>query len=217
MRAAILICLAFSSLWAQRASSGLSPRSQPSDYAAHAEDKGVRIAAEVMSLDQVRNSFSTDLSSYVVVEVAVWPAPGKNVDLSAIDFSLKLDGRSPIRVASPGTIAGVNQRKSQSRGSDIVLFPTVGVTTGTWGTGTNVGVGVGTGGPGAPGPASTDRDRRVMEQELDDQTLPDAIIQKPVAGYLFFPAGANKKLTSAQLLYESDAAKVQLTLPVDRK
>jgi len=44
------------------------------------------------------------------------------------------------------------------------------------------------------------------------------VIQKPVAGYLYFPAGPkNKKLTTVELLYDSDAASVKMTLPAERK
>jgi hypothetical protein len=211
-------CLAAGALcvWAQRPD-GLKPRPNAIDYATNSEDKGVRIGAEIVSPDNVRNLFSTDLSSYVVVEVAVWPASGKPLDLSAVDFALKLDSsRGPVRPVSPRTISGVLQRKGQSRRDDIVLYPTVGVTTGTWGTGTSVGVGVGMGG-GPPGPASTDQDRRTMQMELEDSGLPETIVQKPVAGYLYFPAGSkNKKLTSVELIYDSDAASVKMTLPADK-
>jgi hypothetical protein len=217
MKVLAIACLTTMALWAQRPGDGLPPRADAADYAARGEDKGVRIAAEIVGIDQVRNSFSTDLSNYIVVEVAVWPA-SKALDLSAIDFALKLDGsRAPIRPVSPRTIAGVLQRKGQSRRDDIVLFPSVGVTTGTWGTGTNVGVGVGMGGGGAPGPASTDQDRRTMQLELEEKELPDVVVQKPVAGYLYFPAGAKgKKLTTIELIYDSEAASVRLTLPADR-
>lgn len=215
MRSAILLLLAMLTVFAE----GLPPRSDAAHYAARAESKGVKIAAEILSPDEVRNMFSTDLSNYIVVEVAVWPTPNKELDLSPVDFSLRLDGgRAPIRPVSPKTIAGVIQRRGQSRRDDITLYPSVGVHTGSWGTGTNVGVGIGTGGS-SPGPASTDRDRRTMELELDEKGLADAVVQKPVAGYLYFPAGASKgkRLTSCELLYESDAASLQLTLPVDRK
>jgi hypothetical protein len=217
MRSAAVMVLGAICLWAQRPGDGLRPRSNAADYVAQAEDKGVKIAAEIVNADDVRNMFSTDLSSYVVVEVAVWPG-SKQVDLSAVDFALKLDSnRAPIRPVSPRTISGVLQRKGQSRRDDIILYPTVGVTTGTWGTGTNVGVGVGRGG-GAPGPASTDQDRRIMHMELEEKGLPDTVVQKPVAGYLYFPAGSkNRKLTSVELIYDSDAASVKMTLPADRK
>jgi hypothetical protein len=56
-----------------------------------------------------------------------------------------------------------------------------------------------------------------MQMELDEQGLPDTVVQKPVAGYLYFPAGSKtKKLTSVELVYDSDAATVKLTLPADR-
>ena len=217
MRFAVCLLVGTISLWAQRPGDGLKPRPNAIDYAGHSEDKGVKIGAEVVSPDNVRNLFSTDLSSYVVVEVAVWPAGSKSLDLSAVDFALKLDSnRAPVRPVSPRTISGVLQRKGQSRRDDIVLYPTVGVTTGTWGTGTSVGVGVGMGG-GPPGPASTDQDRRVMQMELEDTGLPETVVQKPVAGYLYFPAGSkNRKLTSVELIYDSDAASVKMTLPADK-
>jgi hypothetical protein len=90
------------------------------------------------------------------------------------------------------------------------------MTTGTWGTGVGVGVGVGMGG-GPPGPASTDRDRRTMEMELEEKGLPDAAVQKPVAGYLYFPASSkSKKLTSVELIFEGDAVKLQMKLPITK-
>jgi hypothetical protein len=214
MRFATLICLAALPAFAN----GVPARTAPADYTAHAEAKGVRMGAEILSVDEVRNMFATDLSNYIVVEVGVWPETGKTLDLSPVDFSLLLDSdRAPIRPVSPKTIAGVIQRKGQSRRDDIILYPTVGVQTGTWGTGVGVGVGVGMGG-GPPGPASTDRDRRTMELELDEKGLPDAAVQKLVAGYLYFPANSKaKKLTSVELIFEGDAAKLQMKLPIDRK
>jgi hypothetical protein len=219
MRAIFAVALLGSTaLWAQQPSAGMPPRSDAADYAARGEDKGVKVAAEMVSPDQVRNMFATDLSNYIVVEVAVWPASGKALDLSPIDFALKLDdSRAPIRSVSPKTIAGVQQRKGQSRRDDITLYPTVGMQTGSWGTGTMIGVGVGMGGSN-PGPASTDQDRRTMQLELDEKGLPDSVVQKPVAGYLYFPAGTRgKKTATGELTYESDAATVLMTIPIEHK
>ncbi|MEJ7607348.1 MAG: hypothetical protein WKF37_14055 [Bryobacteraceae bacterium] len=179
---------------------GLPVRSDIADYPARAQDQGVQVAAEALSHDDVKNLFATDLSKYLVVEVAVWPKAGTELEVSAIDFSLRGEaGRPVIRPGSPRTIAGVNQRRSQSRRNDIVLYPTVGLSTGSWGTGTNVGVGVGTGG-GRPGPASTDRDRDTMELELDERGLRDGATRKPVAGYVFsrFPGSRQKLRTSVR-------------------
>ena len=210
MRLAAVLLAASAAAFGQ----ALPPRGNPADYAAHGEDKGIKVGAEVLSSDQVRNMFSTNLSNYIVLEVAVWPAGTKALDLSPVDFALRVDNnRGPVRPVSPRTIAGVLQRKGQSRRDDIVLYPSIGVTTGTWGTGANVGVGIGTGG-GAPGPASTDQDRRTMQMELEERDLPDTVIQKPVAGYLYFPTGSkNKKLANVELIYESDAASIKMTVP----
>lgn len=211
-----LSCLLCAIAWAADAPSrGFSPRASADDYPAQAENRGVRIAAEVLDRDQVRNLFSTDLSGYIVVEVAVWPRPDTPLDLSAIDFSLRADGsRGPLRPVSSKTIAGVVQRRSASRKDDITLYPAVGVTTGSWGTGTSIGVGVGMGGS-TPGPASTDRDRRTMEMELEEKGLPDLVITKPVAGYLFFPAtGSRKQVPTYELSYEAASVSIKLPVPV---
>jgi hypothetical protein len=56
-----------------------------------------------------------------------------------------------------------------------------------------------------------------MQMELEEKGLPDAVVQKPVAGYLYFPAGSkNNKLKTVELIYDSDAASVKMTLPADR-
>ena len=194
---------------------GLPVRASVADYPAHAEDKGIVVAADLMDPDQVKGTFATDLSQYAVIEVAVWPKKGSApLDLSAIDFALRADGRM-IRPAEPRSIAGINQRKGQARSRDIALYPNVGVTTGTWGTGTMVGVGIGPG-SNAPGPASTDQDRRVMEMELEDKALREALITQPAAGYLYFPLGKTR-VPSYQLEYSVDGVDVKLTLVAPKK
>lgn len=192
------------------ANQGLPVRGSVADYPAHDEDKGIVVAADLMGPDQVKGSFATDLSQYAVIEVAVWPKKdGTPLDLSSIDFALRADGRM-VRPVEPRSIASINQRKGQARSRDIVLYPNVGVTTGTWGTGTMVGVGIGTAG-NAPGPASTDRDRQVMEMELEDKGLRDALITQPAAGYLYFPIGKTRA-SSYQLEYAVNGVEVKMTL-----
>ena len=197
------------------ANRGLPVRGSVADYQAHAEDKGIAVAADLMDPEQVRGTFATDLSQYAVIEVAVWPKKdGAPLDVSAIDFALRMDGRM-VRPAEARSIAGINQRKGQARSRDIALYPNVGVTTGTWGTGTMIGVGVGPGG-NPPGPASTDQDRRVMEMELEDKGLPEAVTTKPVGGYLYFPIGKTRA-SSYQLEYTVDGADVKMTLQAPKK
>ena len=111
---------------------GLRPRSDVSDYRANAERDGIGIGADIMDAEQARHAFATGVyKGYVVVEVAVFPEPGKSVDLSPVDFSLRLAGQpSPIRPSSARTIASVLHRqanKPPAKPSDIVVYPTVGI------------------------------------------------------------------------------------------
>lgn len=208
-----LLLLVTISLWANR---GLPARNSAADYSGHGESGGVTVAAESMDADQIKGTFATDLTDYAVLEVAIYPRKdGTQLDLQTMDFALRVDGRM-VRPADPRSIAGILQRRAQGRSRDIVLYPTVGMTTGSWGTGTMAGVGVGMGG-GAPGPASTDADRRVMENELDDRLLQDALITRPVAGYLYFPVPAGKRRGGTWVLeYDSGATQVKLSLPAPR-
>jgi hypothetical protein len=208
-----LACLLTAAVTLAAADRGLPARSSPTDYPVHGQDQGIVVGAEWMHPDQVTGSFSTDLEKYAVVEVAVYPdKDGKPLDLSTIDFALRFEGRM-VRPAEPWNIARINQKKSASRSRDIALYPNVGFHTGSWGTGTSVGVGVGVGG-NAPGPASSDRDREVMEQELSDKALQDAVVTKPVAGYLYFPIGAAQRSdTKFELEYKYQRTEIKMTLP----
>ncbi|HYP08836.1 MAG TPA: hypothetical protein VER03_21565 [Bryobacteraceae bacterium] len=192
------------------AAPGLPARSDADQYTAKADTPTALVAAAVIPPDQVRNEFATTLvPRYYVLEVAVYPQNGANFDITPLDFGLRLDGRL-IRPADPRTIAAQNQKRGRARSKDVLLYPTVGVSTGSWGAGTNVGLGVGMGG-GAPGPASTDQDRRVMQSELEDRALMDRTSAKPVAGYLYFPVG-DAKSSNAELIYQYDGGEVKLPL-----
>ncbi len=196
------------------AAQGLPPRSDADQYSAKSEVAGSIIAATVIPADQVRNEFATSLvPQYQVLEVAIYPTKGGSAEVNLMDFGLRVDGRF-IRPAEPRTIAAMNQKKARSGGRDVVLYPNVGVQTGSWGTGTAVGVGVGVGG-NHPGPASTDQDRRVMQSELEERALQDTAADKPVAGYLYFPVGETKA-RSVELVYQHDAGEVKLPLELPK-
>lgn len=190
------------------AANGLPARSAPADYPVQAAGPSATVAADAMGVDQIKGSFSTDLSEYIVVEVAIYPKDGKTIDITAIDFALRGDGRM-IRPVDPRSIANIHQKRANKRKDDLALYPTVGMQTGSWGTG--VGVGVGVGRSGYPGPASTPRDRDVMEMELEDKGLQDGPAVKPVAGYLYFPVG-KKRAASYELEYQNGETDVKLRL-----
>jgi hypothetical protein len=235
MKVAAICMIAGTVLFAE---DGMRPRNV-GDYPVHSEKNGVTIGAAVLSPEQVRNAFATNLSSgYVVVEVAVYPADGRALDLSNMDFTLKLAGTSDVvRPSSARSIAGAlhrNSSGSQQRHGVVDIYPTVGIgyesgrsydpVTGRQRNGgvyTTAGVGVGTGGgpSSAPPPASTGKDRSTMETELHEKGLPEGQVNKPVAGYLYFPLPSKKKTIAEQLDYLGDQAKVTLVLaqPAKRK
>ena len=159
-------------------------------------------------LDDACAELSSSRSCYI-------PAEGSTVDISVIDFALRVDGRL-IRPAEPRTIAVRNQKKANRGGRDITLWPSVGVSTGTWGTGTNVGVGVGVGGrrpgPGVDGPRSpSDGDRTRRSQPAG------RIADKPVAGYLYFPVGETKARSTSNLSTSTTTETLQLPLDLPKK
>jgi hypothetical protein len=199
------------------ADKGLPARSNPADYSARADDADFTIAAQVLDDDEVQSGFATDLyRKYAVVEVAVYPAKGKTLDVADVDFAVKYDGKSALtRPASPRTIAASLQRRAANKKDPVTLYPNVGfgVGTGPYGTstGTNVGVGVGVG-ENRPQPASSPADRDVMQTELEEKALPSGPAAKPIAGYLYFPLPARKKVVVEELSFERDGKTIRVPL-----
>jgi hypothetical protein len=230
IRAGILLPLAVAAALAAE-SRGLKPRPTPGEYPSVKQHNGVTIAARVLPSDEVRSGFATDLDRrYAVVEVAIYPAEGKSLEVSDIDFSLRYDGRSTwTRAASPRAVAAAVQRRNVNAAkNDITLIPSVGIGHSTgpeWtdasgtrrrggGTTVGTGVGVGIGGAGSPDPpaASTDADRRVMEAELSDKSLPTGRIAAPIAGYLYFPLPQRKTVVAEELEFDNDLGTIRLPL-----
>ena len=89
--------------------SGIPVRPAPADYATRNVVEGITVAASVVPPDQLRKLFSKDLSheGYVVIEVAVYPAPGKELDLTPDEFTLRvgengafLPSQTPAQIAA---------------------------------------------------------------------------------------------------------------------
>jgi hypothetical protein len=234
MKRAALFCLSAGLLAGD--SGGIRPRANSTDYPAHQSGKGVTVAAAVIAPEQVAKLFATDLNrgGYVVVEVAVYPEAGEQVDLLSRDFLLRI-GSEPatVRPVSAQAIASALQRKNTPKPrnpGDVTLYPTatIGYESGTYNNGqrrggvytaAGVGVGIGDQGPMAPHPASTSQDRSTMEQELVDKGLPEGKTTQAVAGYLYFskPASAKHTPSAYNLTYYAAEGQVSLVVPAPRK
>jgi hypothetical protein len=232
MRCVGLICLLAGLLFADDVS-GIRPRESSADYTANKKISGVTVAAAVIPPDQVKKLFATDLNAgYIVIEVAIYPEAGNEIDVSSGDFLLRV-GSNPaiVRSASARAIAAALQRKSTPpeirRKSDISVYPTatIGYESGTdtygrrrSGVYTAAGVGVGVGddpnGTAPPRPASTDRDRTTMEKELADKALPEGKTTRAVAGYLYFPKPTVRQRNAArEITWYGIDRRVHLTIP----
>jgi hypothetical protein len=209
---------------ATAAPKGTVPRSSAERYAVHANQNGVGIGLIALTGEQVRKQFVSDVNRCcVVVEIALYPAQGKALDVSLNDIVLRVDGKEiGAKPASPKVVALLLQKKAAST-KDVTVSPSVGVgyesggydpITGTQRSGgvyRQVGVGVGIGG-GPPQSGSTDKDRAAMETELSEKGLPERSASTAVAGFVYFPVTPKKK-TKLQLEYFLQGKKVSLDLP----
>lgn len=203
---------------------GTVPRPTAFKYHVHAEQDGVAVGAVLLTSQEARTSFASDLNHCcLVVEFALYPQKGQQVDISLNDFSLGTIGSdTAVKAASAKLISGALQKKAAS-GRDIEVSPSAGIgyesggiydpVTGqprrASGVYTQTGVGVGIGPPGGQGGA-TDADRKVTEVELNEKGLPEGATTTPVAGYLYFPLPKKAKNARYELEYTLNGNKIVL-------
>ena len=92
------------------AAPGIRPRADANSYPVHQEQSDFSIGAVLLAPEQVKKMFKPDLNhaGYVVIEVGVFPAPGKDVDLYPTDFTLSAGDKSAaLRPISADTIAEI--------------------------------------------------------------------------------------------------------------
>jgi len=213
--------------------SGLPARAAPSDYAAQAHTTGASIGAALLTKRQLREDFLADLQGrYLVVEVGVYPAAGQRFDVRRDDFRLRpSDGDTVIEPADPASVDAPPARTPSSlsgvHGEVDLSVPIGGGGRGYGGPGsgdprygdpgyddhgqrrgrgTRVSVGV-----GLPGPGSAEGSDDLVREEMIYKALPEKLIAKPAAGYLYFPVASQKKKTIYLLEYTSGGT----TLVVD--
>jgi hypothetical protein len=206
---------------------GTVPRSAADKYAAHTEAGGASVGATLLTSKDVHKVFTTDLTRCCrVVEVALYPAKDKAVDVSPGNFVLRLAGTDTAVKASSAVVVAaqlqqLHRNETASSGVTTAVEVHVGYESGIdpitgqrvhgIETGGGVGVGVGNAQP-EPRANSTDRDRYVMEMELNEKALPDDTVTAPVAGYLYFSLAKDDKKASHQLEYILNGQKVSLNL-----
>jgi len=200
---------------------GTVPRSAAANYAGHAEAAGAAIGASLLSSKQVHKTFTTDFTRCcLVVEVALYPAKDKSIDVWTDDFVLRVAGtETAFKPSAPDLIAAKLQKQNAASpvvggvaevnvGYESGIDPLTGQRVrGVYGGG---GVGVGVGGPAAGPPASPVQDRDLTERELNEKALANDTESKPVAGYLYFFLPKADKKGAHQLEYTLNGQKVSL-------
>ncbi|MBV9266429.1 MAG: hypothetical protein JO061_09705 [Acidobacteriaceae bacterium] len=150
----------------------MRPRADAASYPANRETPEFSIGAYVVPPDQAKKMFKFDLAhaGYVVVEIGMFPASGKDLDLDSNDFTLaigeQLVGMRPVPADTiaeilegrpqPPQATGIPGNVNTSVGASVgrVSYPDPATGRTTTGTVTSTEVGVGIGGP-APVPCRT--------------------------------------------------------------
>jgi len=223
---------------------GVRPRGAAKDYPAYDSADGITIAAAVVPAGKVQHQLSREMvkAGYTVLEIAIYPDHGKNVNVSSDDFSMTIgSSRNIARAETPAVVAS-------SIDSDKRMDPphipapvqvhgeeTIGVSTGGRDpvTGrrypgsvyTESGVGVGAGNPrggdpqnpdpGLGGPAPQGTPRSIYDR-LEEKALPEGRTMKAVAGYVYFPKVSPRLVNSGEpyhVTYQGLAGQIQLTVP----
>ena len=212
---------------------GTVPRSNVTDYAAHASQDNVQIGASLLTHKDLKKIFASDVNQCcLVVEVALYPSKDNFVKISLDDFMLReagmeigtkpstsevLSARLEVQPVPPDREhrAGVNsssdigyERTTQQTGSE--RSSSGGVVQRS-----SVGIGVPIGGGGSsrlPESRSTaEGNRRAIEAELREKGLPETSAWDPVAGYLYFSVPKKKK-GGYELVYMVGDRKIVLPL-----
>jgi hypothetical protein len=214
--------LASASLLMAQGPKGTEPRAAATAYPAHAEINGVAVGAKLLTADEARRHFVSDVNRCcVVVEVAFYPPKDKPLNVSLNDFALRnKDAEVAAKPSSAEVIAASLQKKAHAD-RNMTVSPSYGVTyqsgydpvTGSQpGVTQTSGVMVGLGRPG-PNPGSTDKDRSTMAIELSEKGLPEGAASTAVAGYIYFPISSKNRTAAHQLEYKLGESKVVLSLP----
>ncbi len=205
---------------------GSVPRSSARSYHSHTQSDGTNVGADILAPKQVKNAFVSDLNRCcIVVEFAFYPSKGKDPhNLSLDDFALYISGSDIGTKPQGATLIAATLQKKAGSGPPVAVHggATVGYESGTYtdpNTGQSTRVhGVYTGtevnvSDSKPAPGSTERDRQIMEKELDEKGLPVGKIAAPVAGYLYFSIHDRKKDAKYQLEFNFNGEKLVLPLP----
>ena len=192
---------------AQIEAKGMPPRATPSDYQAQAQAGAVTVAAEFRghSVPTLQSTLSTE--DYVVIEMGLFGSPGARIQVSAADFSLRINGKKTLLPSQPyGLVVG--SVRDPEWEPPVPAAPKSKTSLGGGGKGEQ-------GDANAP-PAPVKIPigvQRAMAQQVQKASLPEGDRALPQAGLIFFQyRGKTQSIHSIELIYSGPAGKATLPL-----
>jgi hypothetical protein len=125
--AVALMCVVSLSAEAPR---GTVPRATPDRYPSHMEQSGVGIGVTLLTQDQARHAFASDVNRCcLIVEVALYPPKDSTVSVSLNDFVLRVTGTEIATKPSGARVlaAKLQKQATSPHDRDVTVSPTVGV------------------------------------------------------------------------------------------
>jgi hypothetical protein len=197
-------------------------KDKATDYPIHATAGKVAIGADYL-IHSIPAGDQTFLAKdFLVVEVAVFPAPAQLVTIDGNTFTLRLNGaKFPLASIAPGFVA------ASLKYPDWEQHPTTQVSGGVGNTGVTIGPPTVARFPGDPnashrlprGPSAEERNgvERSEAESADDVIVRTALLEgqtnHPISGFLYFPyKGKIKSLKSIELIYQGKDGSVTLKL-----
>ena len=203
---------------------GVQARPSAADYPVQQAVTSGTIAAAIVLPDQVGKLFSSEIAKkYIVVEVAVYPAPGRSFDVEPPDFLLRVGDRTSHSELPP--VGKPWQGSPAPPPTSPQVYTETGVIiareTDPYGrpvhtVGTYSGVGVATGSPAPPPPPapSSGPDPYWLDQQLRAKALGRGLTPTPVAGYLYFrQSGKRRKSDTVELQYSTSNGSFGMPFP----
>ena len=231
--AVTLLCVAPLTAQAPR---GTVPRSDAAAYTAHNSQSGFQMGASLLSHKELKKVLATDVNQCcLVVEVAFYPTKNNFVKISLDDFMLREVGNDVgTRPSTAEVLAARLEERPQtpdrehrpglSGGSEVGYERTSTPNSGNNNGNTqstrggvyqreSVGIGVPIGGKSKTpeGTAAPQSNRRAIQAELNDKSLPEVSAWEPIAGYLYFSVPKKSK-SGYELVYMAGDNKIVLPL-----
>jgi len=189
---------------------GLAPRASAADYQAQGKAGAVTIAAEFTGHALPTREGPLDTEEYVGVETALYGSDGARLQITATDFTLRVNGKKQALASQPFGLLTASLKDPEWVSPDAVSAPKSKSSIG----GSGGGGGGGQADSGPPPPVKIPfAVQRAWGQRLQKAALPEGDRTLPQAGLLFFAyRGKIKSLQSLELVYGGPAGTTTLKL-----